>query len=139
MSLTKALNNISREINNLPECKITDPFQLKTWDDVCNFHGVREEDILPCLDPKTKLDRTLNAIVKINYISLALNSTWVPDFENSSQLKYYVYFQKVSGSWRVIGAFCDVAIVGSGFYFENKEKALHAGKTFLDIFVDYLP
>ena len=141
MSLEKVIDNINREINGLPISKITNPMKLKTWEEVCVFNGIKEENVLPYLVPKNKLEKVLNATVKINYISSALNGTWIPNFNDEKQRKYFVYFKKSAGGWSVcvagyhyVGTF-----VGSGLYFETEQKALYAGNTFLNIFIDYLP
>ena len=103
---------------------------LTSYENACTILG--EDPVSSDINIKI-----LKIVKAANFITNGCK-TWVPDFENSSQLKYYVYFQKVSGSWRVIGAFCDVAIVGSGFYFENKETCLIIVKRFISLYSEWL-
>lgn len=135
-----AIQNMKSEIYNIPTTN-KKPKHLTTWAEVCAYHMLREEDVLPYLNPKTKLEKVVNATVKINYISLALNEGWIPDFNDTSQRKYYPYFVFSAGGWSVFGAasWNAVAGVGSGFYYKDEKTALHAAKTFLEIYRDYLP
>lgn len=116
--------------------------RIKTWEDICEYKNIDEDDVLPFKKPKNKLQRHLNAVVKINLLSEVLNEGVIMDFNNRSQAKYYPYFEKTASGW-VVGSgnfyFVYLAVLGSCFYFKDSETALYAGKQFLDIYVDYLP
>lgn len=119
--------------------KITD--KIRTWKDICKYLNIDEENILPYYKPKSKLEKSVNAFVKINKISEVLNEGWAPDFNNINEYKYYPYFKKSGRGWVVLSFYCwfGTCVGGSGCYFKSSELALYAGNIFLDIYSDYLP
>jgi hypothetical protein len=115
--------------------------RIKTWGDVCREKNINE-NILPYRNPQNKLQRQLNATVKINIISELFNEGIIMDFNNRNQYKYYPYFTKESSGWVVVGdsyGFCYFSFLGSGFYYKDSKTALYCGNTFKDIYLDYLP
>lgn len=142
--LEEQILKIKRELNDISPSSfkhIKTINDLKSWEDVCFYKGIKEEEVLPFKSPKTKLEKVTNAFFKINIISEIFNEDWKPDFNNSKEKKYYLYFERRSVGWVVNAAnwLADFAFVGSGFYFKNKETALLIGERFLDLFNDYLP
>src|SRR6185369_16767828 len=115
--------------------------RVKTWDDVLEILGKDEDAITPYKKPKDKRERSINAFAKIQAISEVLNEGWVPDFNNTSQYKYYPYFQKKSSGWVLCsyGDYRGYSFLGSGCFYRTSDLALYAGKEFEDIYKDYLP
>ncbi len=116
--------------------------RIKTWKNVCIEKNINENDILPYRNPQNKLQKQVNAIVKINIISELFNEEVVLDFLNKNQYKYYPYFVKESSGWVVYSCADDYysdAFLGSGLYYKDSQTALYVGKTFIDIYLDYLP
>jgi hypothetical protein len=78
--------------------KITD--RVKTFEDACEVLGIRPEDVLHSAHSdylETEID-AINAFAKLTVIVRALNEGWKPDWNNSSEYKYYPWFNMESGS-----------------------------------------
>jgi len=119
---------------------ITD--KIKSWADVLKAANKDERDVLPYRNPKTKQEVSQNAFAKIQLISEVLNQGWVPSFTNPNEYKYYPYFERKSSGWAVCSFDCfndGIANLGAGGYFKSSKLAEFAGKTFLDIYKEYLP
>ncbi len=117
--------------------------RVKTWTDVLNELNIKESDILPYSNPKTKEQVSQNAFAKIQAISKVLNEGWIANFSDRNVYKYYPWFEKkASGGWSAgSGLDCLYCAVGGGFgfYYKSSELALYAGNQFLDIYSEYLP
>lgn len=118
--------------------------RVKTLTDVARLGNFKWEDVLPYKESfnLTKLQRYLNAVVKINKISEVLNEGVVFNWLDQNQRKWYPWFNRTNAGW-VMGsdAFYDHsdAYLGSGSFYESQEKALYAGRQFLSVYLDYLP
>lgn len=121
--------------------KITD--KIKSWEDVVNYLDLDENEILPFTNKKlTKQQKSINAFIKIQYISEVLNEDWIPNFNINNEYKYSPYFKRgaLGSSW-VYGYYFwgTLSDLGFGFYYKTSELAKFAGETFIDIYNDYLP
>jgi hypothetical protein len=139
VDITLTPEQLDKLRSSLPPQKIQD--KIKTLKDVYKHLGVNREDVIPFKSPKNKSQRSTNAKVDIEHISQALNEGWIPDFSNTSQYKHYPYFQKLVSGWvvRDYTSGYGFASLGFGFYYKNSDLALYAGKTFLDVYTDYIP
>jgi hypothetical protein len=73
-------------------------------------------------------------------ICRVLNEGWSPDWNNSSEYKYYPWF-KMSGlglSYDGYGFTHSDTYVGSSPCFKSSELAEYAGKQFISIYKDFL-
>ena len=113
---------------------------IKTFSDACLAYGTTEEKF------NTKygnigLSKDTIAYEKIKIVVYVINGDWTPDFSNSSQYKYYPYFD-LSGGCRFCFAFYDcsatVSVGGVRLCFESKEKSNFAGNTFEPLYADLL-
>lgn len=134
----KALSNLFGEKTFLGE--VMD--RIKTYADACRELGITpldlsDFDFLPVEDRKHSF-----ASHKLTVIIKALNESWVPDWTDSSQYKYYGWFKSVgSGVGFSFGDSYYVnsdAVVGSRLYFKSSELAKYAGKQFINEYNDYL-
>jgi hypothetical protein len=113
------------------EMKITD--RVKTLQDASNIIG---QD----LNPEFFINLRPHEIArrKIEIITEALNEGWKPNWDNSTEGKYYPWFRmSSSGSGFAFDDFlCDDAIsdVGSRLVFKTRELAEYAGKQFVEIY-----
>lgn len=113
--------------------KITD--RIKTFDDVCSIKGIKAESLFNTTDTPDE-----KAYKKLKLIAEVLNEGWRPDWTNSSEYKYYPWFDLSTGS----GLSCDDfgrdysgSFVGSRLVFKTKDLAVYAGKQFTEIYKDY--
>jgi hypothetical protein len=119
--------------------------RIKSWKDVVKeYESKYNEKVALPTNGKSKQERSINAFYQIQIISRVLNEDdKFPDFTNSSQHKYYPYFERKSLGW-VLGSngfsrYYDWSVIGFGCLYKTSEKAIYAGTTFLDIYKDYLP
>jgi hypothetical protein len=113
---------------------------LKTFDDCCVACGTSEKKFEETLK-KLNLQPDTIAYEKLKIIIKAINQDWIPDWNNSSQYKYWPWFVLSSG-FGFSGSDCcydgTSTAVGSRLCFESREKSDYAGKQFQDIYKDFL-
>ena len=109
---------------------------IKTFEYACKVLKIDPKNIINSNDTKDEV-----AYKKLKIVVRAINGDWTPDFSNSSQYKYYPYFD-LSGGCRFCFAFYDcsatVSVGGVRLCFESKEKSNFAGKTFEPLYADLL-
>jgi hypothetical protein len=115
---------------------ITD--RIKTLQDACNELGISSGEITIQGD----IEKDFKSVVsyqKLIIIARALNEDWTPDWKNSSQYKYYPWFDMSSGSGLSFCAvdyrFSDTA-VGSRLCFKNRQLVEYAVKQFIELYKD---
>lgn len=120
--------------------KITD--RIKTFEDACSELGINPAHFLNIEEAEGIMYdlKSIRAHAKLIIIARALNEGWKPNWTNSSEYKYYPWFDLSSGS----GLSCDgyggvysISDVGSRLCFKSKELAQYAGKQFLDIYTEF--
>jgi hypothetical protein len=116
--------------------KITD--RIKTFQDVLDYIGKKrtqefEKSCENC-SAHNIADKQVELICEV------LNEGWIAEPFNTSQYKYYPYFE-IKGSAFVFGS-CHYwnlnADVGSRLCYKNAELATYAGKQFIDIYTKLL-
>ena len=134
---TAKLRKIIEESENQ---KITD--KIKNINDIYNYLGVTEEDIIPYKYPKTKKHFRANAFAKIECIIEVYNEGTILDWSNSNQYKYLPYFKKATSGGGWVYDYCDsyyfVTFCSVGLYYKSSELAINAGNKFIDIYNDFL-
>jgi len=118
--------------------KITD--RVKTFEDAWELVEVSSnQDILLKYNGQDGDMIAAQAYLKLSIIAKALNEGWKPDWTNSSEYKYYPYFNMSSG----FGLSCDgyddpdsYSVIGSRLVFKTAELAKYAGTQFEAIYKD---
>lgn len=116
--------------------------RIQNFDDVLEELGKTLEEVVPYKNPKTKAQKFLNALAKIQCITEVYNEGVESDWNNNSQYKYYPWFEKKApgGGWVFDSCTCfSYAYLGFGCYFTKEENCKDAAKKFIDIYKDYLP
>ena len=111
--------------------------KIKTWEDVLKAANTTETDVLPYLNPKTKLQKKLNAIAKITLIAEVLNQGWIADF-TIEDYKYYPYFERKKSGWVFVSYLdnrCSLCVSGVAYY-KSSDLATYAGQTFLKEYIE---
>ena len=115
--------------------------EIKTFEDACKVLNLDAEKVIPdfSLFPKEEQE-AMKAHAKLIIIAKAINGDWVPDWTDD-KWKYYPWFEMGSSSgvgfsyadglWRAYSG------VGSRLFFENREKAVYAGETFVELYKTY--
>jgi phage pi2 protein 07 len=114
--------------------------RIKTWEDVCKELKINPK-ILPDVSKLPEGDRKhVTANYKLIKLAQALNEGWKPNWNNSSEYKYYPWF-KGSGSGLSFGDYVysgSLTSVGSRLCFKTRELAEYAGKQFTAIYSEFL-
>jgi hypothetical protein len=110
---------------------------IKTYEDALNFCALDKINVINDCDTKD-----IVALKKLRHIYKAINNGWVPDYTNSKQYKYYPWFKVLSSGLDCSdsGYGYDVAStdVGVRLCTDTAVKAEYIGKTFKDLYKDYL-
>lgn len=121
--------------------------QIKTFAQACKIAKVDSKKLPDVSMLPKKHQKSFIAYFKLIIIAQAINEGWEPDWNNSNEYKYTPWFEVKAdkkrpagfgfsaagyGTWRTFTA------VGSRLCFKSRELALYAGKTFTDIYIDYL-
>jgi len=111
--------------------------RIQNWQDILDELGI-DESFLPYKNPKTKEEKSLNAVAKIYKITEVYNEGWYADFKNNDY-KWYPY--KYFSGGRFLVAFywyCSVTDGhAGGFYFKSENLAKDAYNKFKDVYEDY--
>lgn len=117
-----------------PVGSITD--RIKTFEDACKETGIFPTELTVTGTGITDDHmKGIAAFHKLTIIAKALNEGWKPDWKNSSEYKYYPYFDMENGFVFVdFGCSRQRSLVGSRLCFKSSELATYAGKQFLDLY-----
>ena len=132
---------------------ITD--RIKTYEDACEVLGIDPENQPDVSDCENEDVKSILAYHKLIIICRALNEGWKPDWTNTSEYKYYPWFQFKQGvlfggaaahgtnagfvfSSTYYAASSASAHFGSQLCFKTSELAKYAGVQFGEIWNDYL-
>ncbi len=115
--------------------------KIKTFEQACKKLGYDPEKVLPKVGtmPKHHQDATV-AHAKLVIITEALNDGWKPNWKDSSEWKYYPWFDMSSPSgpaYDVCDDWCSLSNVGSRLCFKSEELAEYAGKQFQKLYRQY--
>lgn len=122
-------------IINSPESLIG---SITTYKQVCEALAIEELTLsdfgfLESEDRKKSL-----AFHKLQQIAKLFNRDWRPDWKNTSQYKYYPYFNLASGGLGFsASSYGSSDCFSSVVYFKDKETSDYVGKTFLSIYKDF--
>jgi len=113
--------------------------RIKTFDDVLDHLDIDQDDFEDRIEDMTQDEA---AYVKVKLIARVLNEGWIPDWTNSSEYKYYPWFKMgspsgVGFSFVVNGDWTTDSNCGSRLCFKSRDLAIHAGKTFENIYKDF--
>lgn len=113
--------------------------KIKNYEDICQIDGVDPVQSLPFPEAKTEEEKVLNFFAKAMRICRVLNEGWVPDWNNSSQWKYYPWFyMKGAFSFRGYNYDSGNSNVSSRLCFKNSDLAKFAGTTFVNIYKGFM-
>ena len=110
-----------------------------TFDDICRACDTTEEFFNSKFNDFGLSSDTI-AYEKLKLINKAINGNWTADWNNSSQRKYYPYFNLSSGfgfsttDYFYAGTY---SLVGSRLCYESTEKCEYAAKQFISIYKDF--
>ena len=113
---------------------------IKSFADACKVLGLSSK-ALPNVSELTKQQaKGVVAHFKLMVIAEALNDGWKPNWKDSSEWKYYPWFEIQSASgFRLdtVDYNCTDSIVGSRLCFKSRELAEYAAKQFEDLYKQF--
>lgn len=112
---------------------------MEVWASFCAAHNLSAS--LPYSDPKNSDEESTNAYVMLTHIARIKNEGWKPDWNNSSEYKYYPWFDMRSGSgfsFNDYGADRSCSFLGSRLCYKSRSLAESVGKDFLPIYEKFL-
>jgi hypothetical protein len=126
--------NIVFKLNSVFDYK-----NIKSFEDACKYLNINiselwflNNDFVP---------KHIISELKLEIIYKAINNGWIPDFTNN-QYKYAPYFTVFASGLVYYYLYCDVnyfsASSGCRLCTYNNEIAEYIGKTFIDLYKDYL-
>ena len=110
--------------------------KIKTFEDACEIAGINpvlfNKHCLDCYYPEDII-----VYEKLKIIISVINEGWRPDWDDSSERKYYPYFNMTGGFVFVASGYSygvTLSHVGSRLCFKTKNDAIHTAKQFIDLY-----
>lgn len=114
--------------------------RIKTFEDACQILGIDPATVIPALQGQSRDAMSIIAYCKLIIIIRALNEGWKPNWKDSSQWKYYPWFD-MSGSglsYDDYGHVISFSCVGSRLAYKSEELCEYAVEQFADLYKDFL-
>lgn len=116
---------------------------IKTFLEACKKLKVDPKKVVPSLTGVPKKNQTaMIAYAKLLVIAEALNDGWIPDWDNSSEYKYWPWFWMDKPGFRFFASYYSRAAShstgGSRLCFRTRELSDYAGKKFLSLWKDMM-
>lgn len=120
--------------------------RVKTFEDVCEELGIDVDGAVPYKEPKEgdlyslSADKlAINAFAKVSLIAKALNEGWWPNWDDSSEYKYYPWFDMGGSSGSGFSSSDYISStastsVGSRLCFKSRELCEYAAKQFEEVY-----
>lgn len=121
--------------------------QIKTFEGACKVLGHDPVKVLPKVTSFPKAhQKALIATAKLIIINEALNfvdngkKKWAPDWNNTSEGKYYPWFWMDKPGFRLYGCDCDYSVtcVGARLVYRTRALAEYAAKQFKTLYRDMM-
>lgn len=110
--------------------------RIKTFEDAQRETGA--PDTPDFNEAPEEVREFLKAIYQAAVITKALVGDWKPDWNDSSQRKWFPWFRMSSGGFVFIDAICDCSAADAGYAsrlcFPTEDMAEYAGRQFTDVY-----
>ena len=106
---------------------------ILSFEDACNKLNI--DTILPDVSKLSSKHRKQQiSFYKLSVIIEAVNDGWIINWDNSSQYKYFVWYDKRSGGFSCYGTAYDSTFtyVPSALYFKSRDLAYYVGNYFIE-------
>lgn len=137
----QSIEKMEKEISNLKEFidqeKTIDIFKVTTYEEVCKKLKENQINMIHfAMDIKDRAK--LVRLAKLEQVERFFNQGWIPDWSNTSQPKFYPYFNwnKVPGSLVFASSVCSFGGFAAGVaFYQSEEISNHIGKYFSDLYI----
>lgn len=128
------LKNDVKELEKVINTPEKDWRNVKSFEDACEFLGI-SADVEENKWKNAGLTESQIAGLKLEYCIKTINEGWKSNSKDSNQSKYYNWFEYSGGRWVFYISYASyphkaTSHYGSGFYYENKEKAEFGANNF---------
>ena len=104
--------------------------RIKSFEDACKHLGV-DPGVVPNISSE-----------KLKVITTALNEGWTPDWNDSSERKWYLFFEYSQEAKRLVFNYVNVWLTitnaSSRLCFKSRDLAEYAFEQFKDLYEDYI-
>lgn len=124
------------------------PKKITSFEEACKERGLDPVKVLPDVSGMPEsMQKTVTAYAMLCIIQSVLNGDWKPDWNNTSEYKYYPWFDveeddTVPSGFRLscVGYGCGLsaASLGSRLYYRDADTAEFAGRTFIELYNDLI-
>jgi hypothetical protein len=112
--------------------------KIKSFADACKTLKMKTTAVPGISKVPVRHRKAIEAHYKLVIITEALNEGWKPNWNNTDQYKYHIYFDLENGfSFDDVFSWCAGSTVGSRLCFKNRELAEYAAKKFIKLYKDY--
>ena len=129
-------DDVRKALENLYGKEIFESGEINSFEDACSVLGIKVSSVLSKDDTKDE-----EAYKKLKIIIKALNDGWEPDWDDSSQKKWYPWFKMAGSGFGFDGSDWDGSLAnatGSRLCFKNEKLAKYAGEKFEGIYKEFL-
>lgn len=112
--------------------------RIKTVDDVLMDNDLTEEELDEMFDG---IPEHLKYQYIVELLCRSLNQGWTPDWSNSSEYKYFPWFEMAGSSGFRFGGldgWTSGSYVGSRLCLKTSELAVYAGKQFIEVYKRFM-
>jgi len=122
---------------------INEPVLVTTFAAACKVAGYDPATIIPDMSAyPVKRRAALVAFAKLMIIAEVLNGGWIPNWDDSTELKYFCWFDMDQPGFRLHAVFSEntfcYSCCGSQICFKTMALAEHAAHHFLDLYRDLM-
>ncbi len=114
---------------------------MEVFQGFCKQHNLIFDDIVPFKDPKTSNQHSTNAHAMLQEIVPIENEGWTPNWDNSSEYKYYPWFEMRSDwgfAFYGVDYWSTSTVAGSRLCFKNAERCELTAKKYLSIYQKWI-
>ena len=109
---------------------------IKTFEDACRKLSLDPESVTTSADTSDEA-----AYKKLKVVIKAVNGSWIPDWNNDGQRKWYPWFNLYSGFGFSASTYdwaSTATGVGSRLCFETEEQCTYTANQFIDLYREFL-
>lgn len=114
---------------------------IKSFEDACSKLGLDPANLPDVSTIPEEFRKAIVAGYKLMIVYKAINNGWKPKWGNSSEYKYYPWFEVLSSGFGFSSTYFNfdysATTVGFRLCTDTSEKALYIGKQFEDLYKDY--
>ncbi len=111
--------------------------KVKTFEDACNVKGI---NMFEWFDKYNNIPKHILAEMQLEIIIEVMNEGWTPNWKDSSEYKWYPYFDLGGSGFSLYGCLTRNSVSGVGVRLctKNEDLCRYIATQFIDIYKDYM-